>query len=156
MAMQLQLKMEKQWHQSNKGFSYIESIIVLLIVTVILLIVPKFHFNVESISEEEINDELISFLNYYQTMAYETEHVIVVSFPLRSDTIYVHSKGLNLKASYTIKGGSIYEGNSINNTEIIFKKNGVAKGGTIIYQIGGTKYKIIVQLYRGRMRIEKI
>lgn len=150
------LKMEKRWHKNNNGFSYIESLLVLLIIVIIIIIIPVTKFDENKVKDEEINDEIISLLNYYQTKSYETGEVIVVSFPPRSDTIYIQSKVLGINSKYIINQGEIYEGNSIANSEIIFKNNGVRKGGTIKYFIGETLYQIVVQLYRGRIRIEKV
>ncbi|WP_414053608.1 hypothetical protein [Macrococcus equi] len=156
MVTQFKLKMAKQLFKKLDGFSYLESILVLSVVVIILIIIPKSQFEEIHYNEEEINDEIISLLNYYQTKSYETGEIIVVSFPPGSDTIFIRSKVLGINAQYTISHGRIYEGNSITNTEIIFKKNGVRTGGTIKYSINDSRYQIVIQLYRGRMRIEKI
>lgn len=149
-------KMAKPLPKKLNGFSYIESLLVLFIVVIIILIIPYNKFDAMKYSDEEINDEIISVLNYYQTKAYQTGEIIVVSFPLGSDTLYIHSEALQINAQYQIKNGKIFEGNHMNNTEIVFKRSGVKSGGTIQYEINNHRYQIVIQIHRGRMRIEKI
>lgn len=156
MVIQSILKMEKLCHRKLNGFSYIESLLVLFIVVIILFIMPYSKYDEVKYRDDEINDEIMSLLNYYQTKSYEAGEVIVVSFPLGSDTLYINSTALNIKAEYHIKNGKIFEGNTYNNTQIVFKKTGVNNGGTIKYYINDTLYQLIIQLHRGRMRIEKV
>ncbi|MCE4956107.1 hypothetical protein [Macrococcoides caseolyticum] len=148
--------MEKQLLRSHDGFSFAESLLVLSVVIIIIFIVPITRFDNLQLSEEEINDELISVLNYYQTKAYETGEVIVITFPPGRDTISIRSKALQIRAQYKIKNGKIYEGNSIQNTEIVFIQHGVRSGGTIKYYVNQTLYQIIIQIHRGRLRVEKV
>ncbi|WP_262994658.1 type II secretion system protein [Macrococcus capreoli] len=156
METQFKFKMVKQWHKRLNGFSYLESLLVLFIVTIIMMIVLVTQMDNAKLTDEEINDELMSLLNYYQTKSYETGEVIVVTFPPGKDTVYIRSEPLGIKAQYIMKNGKIYEGNGMSNTDIIFKSNGVKSGGTIKYQLNKTMYQIIVQIHRGRMRIEKV
>lgn len=156
MVIQSILKMEKRLLKINNGFSYVESLLVMFIIVIIMMIVPVTTFDEHYLKDEEINDEIISLLNYYQSKAYESGEIIVVSFPPRSDTIFIQSRVLGINSKYTIEQGEIYEGNSLANSEISFKGNGVRTGGTIKYYIGDTLYQIVVQLHRGRIRIEKV
>ncbi|WP_414052466.1 hypothetical protein [Macrococcus animalis] len=156
MVIQLILTMAKRSLKNLNGFSYIESLLVLFIVIVIILIVPVSQFDQEKYSDDEINDEIISLLNFYQTKAYESGEIIIVSFPLGSDTLYIHSEALKIRAQYKIKNGKIFEGNHLNNTEVVFKNSGVKAGGTIKYQINDNHYQIVIQIHRGRMRVEKV
>lgn len=148
--------MAKRSLKNLNGFSYIESLLVLFIVIIIILIVPVSQFDQEKYSDDEINDEIISLLNFYQTKAYESGEIIIVSFPLGSDTLYIHSEALKIRAQYKIKNGKIFEGNHLNNTEVVFKNSGVKAGGTIKYQINDNHYQIVIQIHRGRMRVEKV
>ena len=139
-----------------RAFSYIEMLIVLMIVTIILPVVPLNRFKLDEIKHEEINDEIISLLNYYQTKAVVYKVNIYVSFPPGSDTIYIKSSALDINASYRIDDGYIDRHNSSYNIQYYFDGRGINKGGSVIYHIGDKKYRLIFQIHWGRMRIETI
>lgn len=139
-----------------RAFSYIEMLIVLMIVTIILAVVPVNRFKLDEIKHEEINDEIISLLNYYQTKAIVSKVNIYVSFPPGSDTIYIKSAALDINASYQIDDGYIDRHNSSNNMQYYFDGRGINKGGSVIYHIGDKKYRLIFQIHWGRMRIETL
>lgn len=146
-----------EWHQLVlKAFSYIEMLIVLMIISIIIVIVPKNSFEIEEIKHEEINDEIISLLNYYQTKAIVSKAIIYVSFPPGSDTIYIKSATIGINASYRIDDGYIDRHNSSYNIQYYFDGRGINKGGSVIYYIGNKKYRLIFQIHWGRMRIEAL
>ena len=139
-----------------KAFSYIEMVLVLMVVILLIFLAPANRIDFSNYEQDEINAELISLLNYYQTKAIATQSVIYVSFPLGSDTIHIKSSQLKINHQYKIKNGMIDTLNNTNNTQFYFDGRGINKGGTVHYRIDQSHYKLIFQLQWGRIRIEKL
>lgn len=136
------------------AFTYLETLITLLIIIVLINAIHFTKFNFNEADEEEINDEFIAILNYYQTLAIIENKVITAQFQLGGDLIKFKSNGQPV-GEYHLKHVMFYE-SSTNTPEIFFRPTGVNQGATIIYKMNETYYKLIIQLYRGRIRIEKM
>lgn len=141
--------------QRSEGFSLIEMLIVMLIVLIILHMVSYHSFDKEKMDVQEVNDEMIAVLTYYQTLAAVHHTTIIVKFPPGGDKILIQSSSLGINAHYPIRNGYIYSGNSLNAKEIIFVGENINHGATINYFINDERYELIFQLVKGRIRIEK-
>ena len=137
-----------------KAFTYLETLITLLIIIVLVNVIHFTHFNFDEANEEEINDEFITLLNYYQTLAIAENKIITVQFQLGGDLVKFNADGYTI-GEYHLKNVVFYESNN-NVPQIFLKPSGVNQGTTIIYKMNQSYYKLIIQLYRGRIRIEKM
>lgn len=146
--------MAKQWQKSD-GFSLIEMLVVMLIVLIILHMVSYPSFDRKKADVQEVNDELIAVLTYYQTLAAVHKTAVVIKFPPGSSEVLIHSSTLGINTSYPIRNGYIHTGNSVNAKEIIFAGDHINHGATVNYFINNERYELIFQLVKGRIRIEK-
>lgn len=138
---------------NEKGFTLVEVLVALGIISIILLIVSK---NVFSLSEAMLTkrfiEQLKTDLSYAQARSLSSNEIVWVTFDVREDAYYIHSPTLNLErklptyAILTFSNFSNLRFNQFGNT---------SQSGTIHFQLFQNNYKLVILLGMGRFYVEK-
>ncbi|TDM15530.1 hypothetical protein [Macrococcus bovicus] len=138
-------------HPRNQAFSYIEMLLVMLIMLIMIHMMSYHLFDAKKADIDEVNQELLAVINYYQTLAVSTGQSITLTFLPGQKDILIKSTQLGINTRYRIRNGYIYSGNS---STVTFKGELANKGATITYFVNNQRFQLIIQLVRGRVRIE--
>lgn len=139
--------------QKNDGFTMIEMILTLFIVSIILLstvtYIPKFN---NGNTEDEIKNIEYLFQNA-QIRAKRFGNAQYVEINHIQNKIVLMDYKSNYKKAYNLSYCSIYEGGL--NEVIYYSSGNTSKFGTITLNCNGEIVKIIFQIQKGRYRIER-
>lgn len=139
--------------QKNDGFTMIEMILTLFIVSIILLstitYIPKFD---NGNRDDEIKNIEYLFQNA-QIRAKRFESAQYVEINHRQNKIVLIDYKNNYEKSYNLSYCFIYEGGL--NEVIYYSSGNTSKFGTITLNCNGDIVKIIFQIQKGRYRIER-
>ncbi|WP_133429005.1 hypothetical protein [Macrococcus hajekii] len=146
--------MAKQLQKADSAFSYIEMLLIILIMLIMIHVVSYHSFDTKKAAVAESNQEFLSVITYYQTLAMSSGQSITLSFLPGSEDVLIESQKLGIDTKYHLHNGYIYRGNSIYNSEITFRGDTINRGATITYFINQQRFELVFQLVRGRIRIE--
>lgn len=139
--------------QKNDGFTMIEMILTLFIVSIILLstvtYIPKFN---NGNTEDEIKNIEYLFQNA-QIRAKRFGNAQYVEINHIQNKIVLMDYKSNYEKAYHLSYCSIYEGGL--NEVIYYSSGNTSKFGTITLNCNGEIVKIIFQIQKGRYRIER-
>src|SRR5699024_5800752 len=139
--------------QKNDGFTMIEMILTLFIVSIILLstvtYIPKFN---NGNTEDEIKNIEYLFQNA-QIRAKRFGNDQYVEINHIQNKIVLMDYKRNYKKAYNLSYCFIYEGRL--NEVIYYSSGNTSKFGTITLNCNGEIVKIIFQIQKGRYRIER-
>ena len=139
--------------QKNDGFTMIEMILTLFIVSIILLstvtYIPKFN---NGNTEDEIKNIEYLFQNA-QIRAKRFGNAQYVEINHIQNKIVLMDYKSNYKKAYNLSYCFIYEGGL--NEVICYSSGNTSKFGTITLNCNGEIVKIIFQIQKGRYRIER-
>lgn len=141
--------------QKTDGFSYAEMLIVIMILLIMMHILTYHPFDENQADIDEVNDELTAVINYYQTLAMKTGRSITLIFPPGRSEMKMISRPLGIEASYKLRNGYFYAGNSSRAVTVTFNGETIDHGATINYYINRQRFALVFQLVTGRVRIEK-
>ncbi|SDH49992.1 competence protein ComGD [Alteribacillus persepolensis] len=140
----------------NKGYTLIEMLVVLLIVTVAISI-PLLSFQSYS-DQREIDyflDTLAEDLQYAQQYAYARQKYVYVT--TTENHYYIRDTHLNVDPlkQRKIPKGITFEG-TLALHDVAYNANGnIRKPGTVLINTPKANYKLVFQLGKGRFYIEK-
>ena len=126
--------------RQDNAFTMVESLLVLLIVTVLSISIPKITFRDTA---EIIMKNLVSLCVYTQEKAFLTKEN-------KSITFYAHSVQFD-DYTYDLPSSMACDVQTLNFNE----KGNINKANTIHCMNRTTRYKIVFQLGSGRVRYEK-
>ena len=139
--------------QKNDGFTMIEMILTLFIVSIILLstvtYIPKFN---KGNKDDEIKNIEYLFQNA-QIRAKRFASAQYVEINHRQNKIVLMDYKNNYEKVYNLSYCSIYEGGL--NEVIYYSSGNTSRFGTITLNCNGEIVKIIFQIQKGRYRIER-
>lgn len=142
--------------QAKPAFSYLELIIVMLILTTMLYL--QFNNKIQSSSfctEENQIKQLITEIQYLKSKAIKEEQSIVLIFRPHHNSIKIIDKQQNKYPPLLIKNGSIHPYTNLK--YITFDKDGHNhQFGSLYIKLNITIYKIIFHIEKGRIRYEKL
>lgn len=139
------------------GFTFIEMLIVLTILSLLLLIsLPTFQDAIHDTEFEYFLKELEQDLHYYQM--YAMTNGVSIRFSFATDgSSYRVLDGLVVVVEKEAPDGVNFLPRSLLLNELRFLPNGnVYKAGIIEIQFNGDKYHLVFQLVRGRFYFEKL
>lgn len=146
--------MLKRLLKNNRGFTLLEMLLVLFIITTISSIVFQFSIKLTEKREvEEFFNQLLLDIQRVQALAIEEERTITFVF---------HDKNI-YKAYYEFGGKSILEKSFptgielniySNLKEIVFYSSGeIGKFGTVLFNTPFGEKRLIVNMQKGRLRL---
>ncbi|KAA1040112.1 hypothetical protein [Macrococcus equipercicus] len=145
--------MAKRQPASNSAFSYIEMLLVMLMMLIMIHMMSYHPFDYKQADVAEVNNELLAVVTYYQTLALSTGQSVTLEFLPGQTAINISSSKLGIKTSYRLRNGYIYTGNSRNASAITFSGDSINHGATVTYFVNNKRFELIFQLVRGRVRI---
>lgn len=150
--------LKKLWLlQNNQGFTLTEMTIVLMIVTVVSSIsFGNFKLAYDAQKRNEFIFQLKQDLHFAQQMAISHNSSINVVF-LNGSKQYQIRKGGNVNVKRPFHEDVTFVPGTLSLHDITFLQDGNArKSGTLVIKIGTYKYRLVLQLGRGRFYIEEI
>ncbi|WP_416149526.1 competence type IV pilus minor pilin ComGD [Salipaludibacillus sp. HK11] len=141
----------------EKGFSLVEMLVVLFILSVILLvIVPSFQQQKNSLEMSYFLKELEQDLYYYQMVAMTNGRSVRFVFYSNSPNYYVLD-GARLIHEKQGPVGLKFIPRSLELNELRFTANGgILKAGRIEINLGGEKVHLVFHLLRGRFYFTEV
>lgn len=142
--------------QAKAAFSYIELIIVMVLLTTILYL--QFNNKLHSTSFYSSNNQikqLIAEFQYLKSKAIKEEQSIILIFKPHTNNIKIIDSHKNNYQPLKISNGKIHPYTNLK--YITFDKHGHNHPfGSLYLTLGNTIYKIIFHIEKGRIRYEKI
>ncbi|WP_183040887.1 competence type IV pilus minor pilin ComGD [Salipaludibacillus neizhouensis] len=140
----------------KNGFTFIEMLIVLVIISLLLLIsLPTFQGAMEETEFEYFLKEMEQDLHYYQMYAMTNGKGIRFNFATDGSTYQVMD-GLNVLFKKETPDGTAFLPRTLLLNELRFLPNGnISKAGIIEIQFNDERCHLIFQLVRGRFYFEK-
>lgn len=140
----------------EKGFTLIETLLVLLLITSLLLIsIPNFQRSIHNKNLDYFFEQLEKDL-YESQMTAMTEGIIVrVIFSSATNTYTIREEDVITKTRSLPKGLTVGRG-TLELTNLRYLPNGnISYAGTIIFRYKNDRHILVFQLVRGRFYIEK-
>lgn len=138
------------------AFSYLEVIIVMIILTTMLHL--QFNNKIHSTSFNSTESKikiLISEFQYLKSKAIKEEQSVILIFKPHTNTIKIIDSHRNNYQPLVIKNGIVHPYTNLK--YIAFDKHGHNhQFGSLYITLDNTMYKIIFHIEKGRMRYEKI
>ncbi|TDM13148.1 hypothetical protein [Macrococcus lamae] len=141
--------------KADQAFSYIETLIVIAIMLIMIHMMSYHTFDYESADVEEVNNELLAVITYYQTLAMSTNQSITLEFLPGNNAVNIYSPKLGIKTKYMLRNGYIYTSNKTSALEVRFSGEGINHGTTVTYFVNDKRFNLVLQLVKGRVRIEE-
>jgi competence protein ComGD len=142
--------------QAKPAFSYLELIIVMLILSTMLYL--QFNNKIQSSSFYSTDNQikqLITEIQYLKSKAIKEEQSIVLIFRPHSNSIKIIDAQHNMYQPLLIKNGTIHPYTNLK--YITFDKDGHNhQFGSLYVQFNHAMYKIIFHIEKGRIRYEKL
>jgi len=142
---------------SAKGFSLIEMLIVLLILSVVLLLtVPPLQHQTKSMEMDYFLKELEQDLYFYQMTAITNGRTVRFIFSTESSSYRV-LEGITVIHEREGPSGLTYIPRSLKLNELRFLPNGqIFKAGKIEISFGDKRYNLVFHLIRGRFYFDEL
>ncbi|KQL53556.1 hypothetical protein AN964_08650 [Heyndrickxia shackletonii] len=139
----------------NKGFTLIEVLIVLLILTIFLsLSIASLKPLKSTLEKKMVISQLEADLYYAQTYTISRQELVTVQFyPAYNRYMMKTAKGTvivnrSMTSSVKLLNGSF---NSFN----ILRDGNISRFGTLAFEINGQTFKLIFNIGRGRFRVQE-
>lgn len=141
----------------EKGFTLLEMLIVLMIISVVIFITFGATTNIYNAQlRNNFIDQLYIDLYYAQSIAITHRRPTTVAFNNLSGQ-YVIRQGLETKIFRAYNANVTVLAYTLDLTDIVFLADGnIQKSGTILLKFDDDYYKLTLLLGRGRFYIEKI
>ncbi|OAS85117.1 competence type IV pilus minor pilin ComGD [Metabacillus litoralis] len=150
--------MEQHQKPHKNGFTLVESLLVLSIVTImsfvlIVNIFPIYHEKVIETFLEQFEKDMM----YAQQYALVNDEPVYILFAVeRNQYKIVTGESAKTLLSSNYQHKIQIEGVTLKN-RVTFNSNGsIQKSGTMLITYNGSSYKVIFYLGKGRMKIEKL
>ena len=146
--------MVKQHYKNRQGFSLVEMLAVLLIVSIIVIILSRISINTyEKYQERLAVNELVSEIYNVQTRSLNERRTFIIFFVNddKYDTFYdnhEHWKKIKRVGKPKLGGSSV--------TFEYRKGNLVSKANTVDVQFDNSRYRIIVHLDTGYITLDEV
>ncbi|WP_426381512.1 competence type IV pilus minor pilin ComGD [Mammaliicoccus lentus] len=137
---------------NNKGFTLIEMVIVLSILSIIVLI--TIHISINSVDKFGLTSGINDFetkLEYLETKSLSTKQPILVWFKPNSTKIQYQINNGNIN-SINLYKGKISKDNKF--TTLVYDEEGnINQFGTLKLEFNNKRYLVIFRIEKGRYRI---
>ena len=146
--------MVKQHYKNSQGFSLVEMLAVLMIVSIIVIILSRISINTyEKYQERLAVNELVSEIYNVQTRSLNERRTFIIFFRNddKYDTFYddhEHWKKIKRVGKPKLGGSSV--------TFEYRKGNLVSKANTVDVQFDNSRYRIIVHLDTGYITLDEV
>ena len=146
--------MVKQHYKNSQGFSLVEMLAVLMIVSIIVIILSRISINTyEKYQERLAVNELVSEIYNVQTRSLNERRTFIIFFVNddKYDTFYddhEHWKKIKRVGKPKLGGSSV--------TFEYRKGNLVSKANTVDVQFDNSRYRIIVHLDTGYITLDEV
>ena len=146
--------MVKRHYKNSQGFSLVEMLAVLMIVSIIVIILSRISINTyEKYRERLAVNELVSEIYNVQTRSLNERRTFIIFFVNddKYDTFYddhEHWKKINRVGKPKLGGSSV--------TFEYRKGNLVSKANTVDVQFDNSRYRIIVHLDTGYITLDEV
>ena len=146
--------MEKRHYKNRQGFSLVEMLAVLMIVSIIVIILSRISINTyEKYQERLAVNELVSEIYNVQTRSLNERRTFIIFFRNddKYDTFYddhEHWKKIKRVGKPKLGGSSV--------TFEYRKGNLVSKANTVDVQFDNSRYRIIVHLDTGYITLDEV
>ncbi|MGV3464119.1 MAG: competence type IV pilus minor pilin ComGD [Heyndrickxia sp.] len=142
-------------HLGNKGFTLIEVLIVLLVLTIFLsLSIASFKPLKDTLDKKMIISQLEADLYYAQSYSISRQELVTVQFyPAYNRYLMKTAKGniivnRSWTTSATLLNGSFLSFN-------ILRDGNISRFGTLTFEINGETFELIFNIGRGRFRVQE-
>ncbi|MCE4949633.1 competence protein [Staphylococcus hominis] len=141
--------------KSIKSFTFIESLLIILILTILLNATLRVNvFNNISLSDDIKATQFVNQLEYFKSKAMRNHQSITLLISKHSSIIKV-IEAHDGRYNYNIEDGKIVEVKNLG--KITFNKEGrTNQFGSLILKINQHQYKLIINIEKGRIRYFKI
>ncbi|MCD8508730.1 MAG: prepilin-type N-terminal cleavage/methylation domain-containing protein [Bacillus sp. (in: Bacteria)] len=141
---------------TQKGYTLIETLLVLLLITSLLLIsIPNFEQSIHNKNIDYFFEQLEKDLYESQMKAMSEGIIVRVIFSSTHNNYTVREGTVTTKTRHFPKGLTVGRG-SLELTNLRYLPNGnISFAGSIIFRYKEDTYMLVFQLVRGRFYIEK-
>ncbi|KXB58822.1 prepilin-type N-terminal cleavage/methylation domain-containing protein [Gemelliphila asaccharolytica] len=145
--------MEKQEYKNNKGFSFIETIGVLFIVSIVITILAYNPVNkYEKYKERLAVNEIVSDIYLMQTKSLTTKEPTFIKFYEKSNEYLMKYDGKFVKKNVKEQGKT---GVGMRALDFRYTKGNVNISNTVLVMFKHSKYEIIIHLETGYITVNE-
>ncbi len=149
--------LNKVFYNNQKGFTFIEMLLVLSITMIICMIgINVFKDQLDRQLEDRFIQQLKTDIELTQTLSYQYKSSTNLYVPKELSEVRIYVSKINKEKPILVRKypkNILFHHTSNMNTVQFTEKHTVAKGGTMVFSINGRLTKLIVYLGEGRVKI---